>query len=171
MTAVLVVLATANREQSPLLDRGKPAPNISGTTLAGVPFNLADLRGRPVIINFWGPGCVPCRDEFPLFKAKLEEHAADGLTIVGILMFDPPAQARTFITQYGATWATVDDPDASIRQAYRVVARPQSYFIDADGVLQAIQVGEVTADRFEFQYAKIRPGGESGLPAASPPSS
>jgi cytochrome c biogenesis protein CcmG/thiol:disulfide interchange protein DsbE len=110
-----------------------------------------------VIVNFWGPSCVPCRDEFPLFLAKLDEHAADGLTIVGVLMFDAPAPALDFIREFGATWATVDDPTGEIRSAYRAVARPQSYFIDADGILRAIQVGEVTADRFEQQYALIRP--------------
>ena len=44
----------------------------------------------PVLIDFWGPNCPPCRDEFPLFKAKLAEHAADRLAIIGVLMWDPP---------------------------------------------------------------------------------
>ena len=144
---------------SGLIKRGEPAPAILGTTLDGAAFDLADLRGRPVIVNFWGPSCVPCRDEFPLFKQKLAEHAADGLTIVGVLMFDAPGPARDFIAEYGATWLTVDDPDGSIRAAYRAVARPQSYFIDRDGILRELQVGEVTADGFERQYALIS-GGE-----------
>ena len=62
-------------------------------------------------------------------------------------MFDPPAPARDFIAEYGATWPTVDDPDGAIRAAYRVAARPQSYFIDRDGILRSIQVGEVTEGR------------------------
>lgn len=111
-----------------------------------------------MIVNFWGPSCVPCRDEFPLFKAKLAEHAADGLTIVGVLMLDAPGPARNFVAEFGAPWPTVDDPDGIIRAAYRAVARPQSYFIDAGGILRAIQVGEVSADRFEAQYALISPG-------------
>jgi cytochrome c biogenesis protein CcmG/thiol:disulfide interchange protein DsbE len=147
-----------------LIDVDEPAPPIVGTTLDGAPFDLAGLRGRPVIVNFWGPTCEPCRDEFPLFTSKLAEHAGDNLTVVGILMYDSPDPARAFITELGATWATVDDPDGAIRRTYRVLARPQSYFIDADGVLRAIQVGEISSDRFEAQYATIRPG-------AGPPSS
>lgn len=92
--------------------KGEPAPTFSGTTLDGEAFDLASLRGRPVIVNFWGPSCVPCRDEFPLLRAKLDEHAGAGLAIVGVLMFDPPAPARDFIRAYGATWPTVDDPTA-----------------------------------------------------------
>ena len=145
--------------ESPLLARGEPAPAIVGTTLDGQGFDLAALRGHPVIVNFWGPSCVPCRDEFPLLRAKLDEHSSDGLAVVGILMFDAPAPARDFIRQYGATWPTVDDPTRAIRTIYRVAARPQSYFIDGAGVLRSIQVGQLTDPEFERQYALI-----SGIP-------
>jgi cytochrome c biogenesis protein CcmG/thiol:disulfide interchange protein DsbE len=133
--------------------RDQPAPAVVGLTLDGTPFDLASLRGRPVLLNFWGPSCVPCRDEFPLFKVKLGEHADDGIAIVGVLMYDPPAPAQDFIDAYGATWPTIDDPDGAIRAAYRVAARPQTYFIDRDGILRAIQVGQVTDAEFERQYA------------------
>jgi cytochrome c biogenesis protein CcmG/thiol:disulfide interchange protein DsbE len=147
------------------IGRGKPAPAIMGTTLGAIPFDLAALRGRPVIVNFWGPSCVPCRDEFPLFKAKLAEHATDQLAIVGVLMYDPPAPARDFIAQYGASWPTVDDPTGALRTAYRAIARPQSYFIDAAGIVREIQVGQVTDTDFEHLYATIRPGSP---PSATP---
>jgi cytochrome c biogenesis protein CcmG/thiol:disulfide interchange protein DsbE len=146
---------SVSADHSGLIERGQPAPGIAGTTLDGVAFDLVALRGRPVLVNFWGPSCVPCRNEFPLFKAKLAEHAADGLAIVGVLMHDPPAPARDFVAQYGAPWPTVDDPDGALRTAYRVAARPQSYFIDRAGILRAIQVGEVTEAEFERQYALI----------------
>lgn len=139
------------------VDVGELAPPVVGTTLDGARFDLAALAGKPVLINFWGPGCVPCRDEFPLFKAKLEEHAADGLTIVGILMDDPPAPARDFVAEFGATWATVIDPDKAIRAAYRVAARPQTYFVDTTGVLRSIQTGELRDADFERQYERIAP--------------
>ncbi len=108
-------------------------------------------------MNFWGPSCVPCRSEFPLLKSKLAQHAADGLVVVGVLMIDQPDPARAFVREFGATWPTVLDPTETFRAAYRVVARPQSYFIDKAGVLQAIQIGEVAAVDFEQQYATIRP--------------
>jgi cytochrome c biogenesis protein CcmG/thiol:disulfide interchange protein DsbE len=138
--------------------KGKPAPAVIGTTLDGSAFDLASLRGRPVIVNFWGPSCVPCRDEFPLLKTKLAQHAADGLAILGVLTFDPPAPARDFIAAYGATWPTVDDPSGAIRSAYRVAARPQTYFIDRAGIFRSIQVGQLTDAEFERQYALIAAG-------------
>lgn len=138
--------------------KDQPAPDLSGTTLDGTPFRLADLRGRPVVVNFWGPSCVPCRTEFPLLKQKLSQHQADGLVVVGVLMGDPPEPARDFVDEQGATWPTVIDPDGLARNAYRVVARPQSYFIDRDGILRSIQIGEVRDADFERQYALIAGG-------------
>jgi cytochrome c biogenesis protein CcmG/thiol:disulfide interchange protein DsbE len=134
---------------------GQAAPAIVGMTLDGAQFDLASLRGKPVIVNFWGPGCVPCRDEFPLFEAKESEHAADGLTVVGVLTDDPVEPARDFVAKYGADWATVIDPDKAIKTAYRVAARPQSYFVDRSGVVRSIQIGEVNDADFERQYARI----------------
>ncbi len=121
-----------------------------------------------MVVNFWGPSCVPCRDEFPLFIEELVQHKADDIAIVGVLMFDPPAPARDFVATYHATWPTIDDPNGTIRAAYRAVARPQTYFIDRNGVLRGIQVGQLTAADFERLYASI--AGSAG-PAGSAPSS
>lgn len=136
---------------------GSAAPAVKGTTLDGAPFDLASLAGKPVVINFWGPSCVPCRDEFPLLKAKLAQHAAEGFTVVGVLTDDPVEPARDFVAKYGAAWPTVIDPDKSIKAAYRVAARPQTYFVDGTGVIRKIQIGELTDADFEREYALIAP--------------
>jgi cytochrome c biogenesis protein CcmG, thiol:disulfide interchange protein DsbE len=151
--AVLVFV----RSGAPRVAVGSPAPPISGTTLDGRTFDLASLAGRPVIVNFWGPSCVPCRDEFPLFVDKLAAHRADGLAIVGVLTDDPPEPARHFVAQYAATWPTVEDPGKLLKAAYRVVGRPQSYFIDRSGIVRSIQTGYLTDADFERQYARIAP--------------
>ena len=110
--------STASSTSEPgLIARGSLIPPVIGTTLDGAPFDLTSLRGHPVLVNFWGPSCVPCRDEFPLFKDELASHAVDGLTVVGVLMYDAPAPARDFVAQYGATWQTVDDTSGTIRMA------------------------------------------------------
>ena len=136
---------------------GNPAPSIAGTTLDGEAFDLAALRGQPVVVNFWGPSCVPCRDEFPLLAAKVTEHAVDALVVVGVLTDDPPEPAREFVAEYGADWPTVLDPDRAFKTAYRVAARPQTYFIDGTGVIRSIQIGELTDADFERQYDRIAP--------------
>ena len=164
LLALLVAVATAagfiwlvrsGQGAGPHAAVGDPAPAIAGTTLDGTAFDLASLAGKPVLINFWGPSCVPCRDEFPLLEAKLAQHGGEGLTVVGVLTDDPVEPARDFVAQYGANWPTVVDPVRAIKSAYRVAARPQTYFVDRTGVIRSIQVGELTDADFERQFAKI----------------
>ena len=157
VTLGVILFVNATRSSGGRAGIGAPAPDIVGTTLAGQPFRLSELKGQPVVLNFWGPSCVPCRDEFPLLEAKQAQYAADGLTIVGVLTDDPPQPAIDFVAEYGATWPTVVDPDKAAKTAYRVVGRPQTYFVDPAGVIRSIQVGELTDPDFDRQYAKIAP--------------
>jgi cytochrome c biogenesis protein CcmG, thiol:disulfide interchange protein DsbE len=111
-----------------------------------------------VIVNFWASWCGPCRDEFPLFEEQLKTLGpADGLQIIGVLYKDDPASARKFIADEGAPWPSVTDPDDSLARTYRAVAPPQTYFIDKDGILRGLQIGEVLPEDFAAQYAKIKP--------------
>jgi cytochrome c biogenesis protein CcmG/thiol:disulfide interchange protein DsbE len=137
---------------------GNPAPPIAGTALDGTAIDLAAYRGHPVVVNFWASWCVPCREEFPLFKDRLATLGpTDGLQMIGVLYKDDAAPASQFTGEFGATWPTVTDADGKIAKDYRVVAPPQTYFIDANGVLQGIQIGEVLPQDFDTQYAKIKP--------------
>lgn len=111
-----------------------------------------------MIVNFWASWCTPCRDEFPLFRDRLATLGpTDGLAIIGVMYQDQASLASQFLTEFGATWPTVSDPDGKLAAAYRVVAPPQTYFIDKEGVLRGMQIGEVLASDFDTQYAKIRP--------------
>jgi cytochrome c biogenesis protein CcmG, thiol:disulfide interchange protein DsbE len=131
---------------------------ITGTALDGTTIDLAKYRGKPLVLNFWASWCVPCREEFPLFKDRLATLGErDGLQVVGVLYKDQPELAQAFLSDFGASWPSLTDPDGSIAAAYRVVAPPQTYFIDKDGVLRGIQIGEVRPEDFDTQYEKIRP--------------
>lgn len=137
---------------------GEPAPPITGTALDGSAVDLAAFRGHPVIVNFWASWCTPCREEFPLFKERLAALGpSDGLVILGVLYKDQPPLAQAFLDDFGAAWPSLDDPDGAIAASYRVVAPPQTYFIDGEGVLRAFQIGQVRPEDFATQYAKIAP--------------
>lgn len=138
---------------------GEPAPEVRGTTLDGSTFDLASLRGRPVIVNFWASWCIPCREEFPLFADRLAAHAGDGFAIVGVTFRDDPGAARAFVGAMGASWPTVVDPDGAIAARYGVVAPPMTFFIARDGVIRSRQVGQLTGEDFDRQYTAIV-GGE-----------
>jgi cytochrome c biogenesis protein CcmG, thiol:disulfide interchange protein DsbE len=122
---------------------GQAAPDIRGTTLDGRSFDLAALRGKPVVVNFWASWCVPCRNEFPVLARLEQAHVADGVTVLGVLFRDSAPPAIAFARDHGGDWQTVTDPGGSIAGAYLVQFPPQTYFIDRDGVLRKIQYGEL----------------------------
>lgn len=124
-------------------DVGMTAPTLAGKGLDGSTVSLEAYRGHPVILNFWASWCVPCKEEFPLFKQALAGHEKDGLVILGVLFKDDPSSAGAFVASEGASWASMTDPDGSRAAAYRIVAPPQTYFIDRDGVIRARQIGQV----------------------------
>ncbi len=135
----------------------EPAPPLAGPTLAGSTFDIAEYLGRPVVVNFWASWCVPCRQEFPVLRDASAAHAADGMILIGVLFNDDPAPAREFVEAFGADWDTVLDQADVHATAWRVAAPPQTYFVDAEGIVRGIHIGEMTAADFERQYAKIAP--------------
>jgi cytochrome c biogenesis protein CcmG/thiol:disulfide interchange protein DsbE len=136
---------------------GKAAPEIALETLDGDPVTLSELRGRPVLINFWATWCPPCREEFPLMVAAYEEHADDGLEILGVMHQDSVDGARAFAEDMGAEWPILIDPDDVAWEAYTGVGLPTSFFIDAEGVVQAFSLGGFTEDGLAAQLETILP--------------
>ncbi|HSW41088.1 MAG TPA: TlpA disulfide reductase family protein [Patescibacteria group bacterium] len=126
---------------SPLI--GRPAPAFAGTTLDGAPFDLAAHEGSPIMVNFWASWCGPCREEFPLLEDAAQRHAGAGLVVVGALYKDDADPARAFVAEQGATWPTVADPARTLAGAWRVLAPPQTFFVDRAGIIREVQVGQV----------------------------
>jgi thiol-disulfide isomerase/thioredoxin len=135
---------------------GKPAPALVGTTLDGATFDLASLRGSPVLLNFWASWCGPCRDEFPILAAAEKAHAAQGLKVVGVLFKDDAGPAKEFIAAEKADWPTVADPARALGPAWGILAPPQTYFIDRNGVVRDVQIGQVrNAEELDGILAQI----------------
>ena len=151
--AAIVVFVLGPKPSPTGIRVGEQAPPLVGTSLDGRPVSLADLRGRPVIVNFWASWCVPCQAEFPLFKEAEARHP--GLRVLGVVFQDSASSAQAFAAGQGADWPSIPDPDGSLAKAYQVAAPPQSYFIDPNGVVRSRQIGQLTSDDFERQVAAI----------------
>jgi cytochrome c biogenesis protein CcmG/thiol:disulfide interchange protein DsbE len=134
---------------------GDPAPDIGLADLDGRPVRLADLRGHPVIVNFWASWCGPCVEEFPLLQQALERHRQDGLVVLGVVFRDRSEDARAFMARMGADWTAAVDPGEAVAQRYGIYAPPESFFINRDGVVAGRQIGQLSAADLDRQLATI----------------
>ena len=137
----------------PLIDQ--PAPQISLMTVDGRLVSLSDYRGRPVIVNFWASGCVPCREEFPLLVDSRAKYAAQGLEILGVIHQDSAPNASTFAASYNAQWPLLVDANDVAWNAYHGAFVPVSYFVDRNGIVRAVSYGPPPEDNIDAVIAKI----------------
>ncbi len=138
---------------SPLL--GRPAPDFTLPDLDGQLVSLSDYRGRPVLLNFWASWCEPCKIEFPLFQAAREQHAAEGLEILGIIHDDSADAAAAFVEEEGSGWPALLDADDAVWNAYAGLGLPTTFFIDREGIVRAISFGPPLSGTLDDQLAKI----------------
>lgn len=138
---------------SPLI--GKPLPTLSGTTLDGTSFSSAELAGKPALINVWASWCPPCVSEHPLLLDAARRFGGE-LQMVGVLYQDTADGARAFEARYGdGGWPDVDDASGTIAVALGVTAPPETFFVDADGVVRYRHVGPLTAEVLDEQLAAL----------------
>ncbi|MDQ2853944.1 MAG: DsbE family thiol:disulfide interchange protein [Chloroflexota bacterium] len=138
---------------SPLV--GQPLPAFAATTLEGSPFSSSQLARRPAIVNVWASWCTPCVDEHPLLLDLAARHASD-LTVVGIVYQDTPEGARGFLARYGdGGWANLLDPAGRIGVDLGVTGPPETFFVDAKGIVRARQVGPLTAGVIAAELTRL----------------
>lgn len=144
---------------SPLI--GLPAPQWTLTTLDGGTMSSDDLAGRPYIVNFWASWCPPCVAEHPILAAAYEEYG-DRLEIVGAVYQDSPADAEGFLARYGdAGYPNVIDEGSRLAIEFGVTGPPETYFVDAEGIVRAKQFGPLTDALMAEHISSV-------LPSASP---
>jgi peroxiredoxin len=122
---------------------GAIAPDFTLTNLVGEEVSLSDFRGRPVVVNFWATWCVPCRREMPAFQRAFEAYQADDLVILALDLEETAAQVEPFVEELGLTFEVLYDSQGEVNDTYQVTGLPRTVFIDRQGVIRHIQVGEV----------------------------
>jgi cytochrome c biogenesis protein CcmG/thiol:disulfide interchange protein DsbE len=105
---------------------------------------IADYRGKWVLVNFWASWCAPCRSEAPALESFHRQHSGQGVTVLGINLDDTTDDALEFVRRYGLTYPQLRDGDGSDRRdAYGMTGFPESFLIDPDGKLALIRRGPV----------------------------
>jgi len=137
---------------SPL--QGSAAPDFTAATLAGDQASLAQLRGRPIILNFWATWCGPCREEMPMFQQLYETNQESGLVVLAVNVEEELALIQPYVSELSLTFDILLDQQASLAKQYRVTGLPTTFFIDRQGRIQHVQLGPVTEELLAEQVSK-----------------
>lgn len=132
--------AAAEAEEHPLLK--KEAPAIELSTLDGGKFNLADLKGKNVVVlDFWATWCPPCRQALPILAEVTKAYESKGVKFYAIDLREEPGKIEAFLRSQGLTINVALDKDGKVANAYKVEGIPQSVIIGKDGIVKVVHVG------------------------------
>jgi peroxiredoxin len=121
------------------------APALTMTTLSGQTIDLAQLRGKTVVVNFWATSCPGCVKEMPQLVDVYQRYHGKGLEIVAVAMnYDPAENVRQFTAEQRLPFPVVMDTQGDIAHAFgEVKLTPTSFVIDADGHIAEQTIGDL----------------------------
>ncbi len=135
---------------------GKPAPSFTLADLDGRTWTLDELRGRPIVLNFWSTWCGPCKQEHPVLLDGAARY--DDVVFLGVIYADSVEASRRYLARAGSAYAHLIDPDGAVAVDYGVAGVPETYFIGADGVIAHKQVGPVSPGLLAGLVGRLREG-------------
>ena len=148
--------ATTDSGQTKVASTGN-APPISAETLAHGNFDLAELAGQPVVVNFWFPSCPPCRAEMPDLQEAYTEFKDRGVQFVGVqqLGIDSKDDAIAFLEEVGVEYPNIPDENAAIQLEYRILSYPTTVFLDSNHDIAKKWNGLITKEDLREQIESI----------------
>ena len=142
-----------NEIRSPLI--GKEAPTFALREVGtGRSVDIAQLKGKPVLINFWATWCAPCWEEHPLLVANarmLQPH----VQFIGVVFQDEEEKILGFLRDRGSGYPTLVDEKGKTAIAYGVGGVPETFFLDANGVIVAKHSGPLSSDELRTNIQKV----------------
>jgi cytochrome c biogenesis protein CcmG/thiol:disulfide interchange protein DsbE len=139
--------------RSPLI--GKTAPTFALREVGtGKTIDIAQLKGKPVVINFWATWCGPCWEEHPVLVANAR-LLQPNVQFVGVVFQDEESKILNFLQQRGSSYPTVVDDAGKTAIAYGVGGVPETFFLDANGVIAAKYSGPMSSDILQENLQKV----------------
>jgi cytochrome c biogenesis protein CcmG, thiol:disulfide interchange protein DsbE len=133
---------------------GRKLEGFSLLDTKGNDVKLEDFSGTPVVINFWATWCKPCENEMPLLVSIATKYS-NSVQVIGINGEDDRISINKYAFEKGINYWMLLDPDAEVIRQYSVDGYPTTLFVDGQGVLRAIHIGELDADLLAGYLEKI----------------
>jgi len=171
VVAVIAVLALAPRLVARAsggsvssVAQGSAAPNVSAAVLANAPeglvnpaqVDLAALRGRIVVLDFWATWCGPCNVTSPILDAFAKAHAAEGVTVLGISQDNDAEDVTSWLVRHKVSYVVAHDGNGSAGRAFAVSNLPTLVVVDREGNIRARRVGVTQRGELERILAAVR---------------
>jgi cytochrome c biogenesis protein CcmG, thiol:disulfide interchange protein DsbE len=160
-------LAHANAVPAPVFDlavlqRGLLGHQLDGRiapALGDGRVTLRELRGTPVVLNFWASWCVPCREEAPELERTWRERARPaGVLFVGLNMQDVTEDARDFMREFRIDYLNLRDPTNAVARRYSVTGVPETFFLSAGRQIVGHVIGVASPSQLRDGIAAARAG-------------
>jgi len=157
LVALVFALYSSFVKDPNAVKEGKAAPNFSLERLDGGQLALADLRGKGVVLNFWGTWCEPCKKEMPALQKQYEVFKDKGLEVIGVNIAESPITVEPFVQQFGVEFPILLDRQSQITKLYRIGPIPTTFFISPEGTVKEIFIGQLNEATIASKVEKILP--------------
>lgn len=117
------------------------APDFTLQSIDGKKVTLSQLRGKPVMVNFWTIHCPACMLQMPYIQAFYDNDASKQATVLTINVGESPTVVRDFVISKGFTFPVLLDSQGGVARAYGLPGVPVTFFIDAEGLVKAYKIG------------------------------
>jgi cytochrome c biogenesis protein CcmG/thiol:disulfide interchange protein DsbE len=137
--------------------RAETWPRDARRALGDGQLALRELRGHPVVINFWASWCIPCKHEAPLLAASARAHAGE-VAFLGIDVQDFSSDARKFLRRFDTPYVSVHagGGKSGVYEDYGLTGVPETYWLDARGRIVAHYPGEISREQVEDGILEVR---------------
>lgn len=163
MVAAFLFAAVTSSTGLAAIKYGETTPDFTVTTSPHTK-RLSDLRGKPVVLNFWASWCHPCTDELKHF-VRAEQLYGKQIDIVTISS-EYHDVAASYLRLWNIELPLTEDPDGSIGKAYSVPPIPVTIVLDAQGRVSYVSVGELSWNELKDAVEKVLAPGAVGSPAS-----
>lgn len=158
---VYALITNLSGEKDTSHDIGDEAPNFELIQINDKneeeKVNLSELKGKGVMLNFWGTWCAPCREEMPYMESLYPTYKEKGVEIVAVNLDQSELKVQQFIDEFDLTFPVPHDVRDEVRELYGIGPLPSTVFINPDGVIEDIVIGALTLDRLEGHLNDIQP--------------
>lgn len=131
------------------------SPALNAASPSADRLDLADYRGKVVVLDFWASWCVPCRRSFPWLNTMHARYAQQGLVIIGVNLDQQREEATGFLEKYPAKFQIHYDSDGSLAEKFNVRGMPSSYVIGRDGEVAAEHLGFKVKKQDDYEAAIV----------------